>query len=652
MTLRSLVVLAGLLVASCAASADEGTGGLPYRLDTVLSAGYRNVDVDGSHDKYREDYNLMSGGRLFDLDVAGVAKAPDTTPLDRFHLVVETPGDEPVSHYSLTAADRSLYDFRADFTRSQYFYAVPQLWQQPVPEDIRLDDLHDWNFERTDGAVDLTLRPPGLPTLLLGYRLYERQGDAISTVSVPGGDTFLVDAPVDTVTQVGRVGTQFRALGTDIFLQEEFRRVSRQHNLGPVLDPAGLDPTDSARLTTFTSDQDEHLNIPATTVRLRRDFDDGLTLTGAYYYSHAGMGFDLQRIQVGTSTFPEWNGTVTQRGSGNAALDTQVVDTGATYQVSDRVRMDLNYRFNERSQSGSLDELTSLGALAAETGDHVRVNSLTGEVEVEPRPDLSLSAGARWAQRNAAFSTSGQNITTDDVGAVGSLRWRPWSFIDVFARYESAQVDDPFTVPGDRTLGIPERQIALTLTNRGSAGLRLMPRDWVTLSYQLVAEGSQNDTYNASSESFGNSVALSVSPIHDLTLFASYTRRDLSNRANILIAPLYAQSLSVQQGSEDVFVTSLRWDFGLLHQRWSAGGDVFYVTTQNTLRPRLEPTGLFGTTAFDFDRVDGGFFLALHHAIVEPSIEFRRIDYMQPAMPLNDYRATIITFKLTKRWGF
>jgi hypothetical protein len=65
----------------------------------------------------------------------------------------------------------------------------------------------------------------------------------------------------------------------------------------------------------------------------------------------------------------------------------------------------------------------------------------------------------------------------------------------------------------------------------------------------------------------------------------------------------------------------------------------------------LEP-GLAGRKFFDLDRVDGGAFLALHHRLIEPSIEFRMIDYGERVLPRNDYRATILAFKLTKRWSF
>ena len=140
--------------------------------------------------KYDEDYNLQPGGRLFLFTLDGEARDPDKAPLDRFHLEVDTPGDEPVSRFVLTAEDRALWSLRADFIRSKYFYDVPSLFAAPVAGDIRLNDLHDFDLTRTNGVVELTRpRSGGLPTFILGYRLYEREGDDVSTVLVPGGDT-------------------------------------------------------------------------------------------------------------------------------------------------------------------------------------------------------------------------------------------------------------------------------------------------------------------------------------------------------------------------------------------------------------------------------------------------------------------------------
>ena len=60
----------------------------------------------------------------------------------------------------------------------------------------------------------------------------------------------------------------------------------------------------------------------------------------------------------------------------------------------------------------------------------------------------------------------------------------------------------------------------------------------------------------------------------------------------------------------------------------ATGGNVTFVDSDSSLRPRLESDG--GTsTAFDLDRADGGGFLTLYHRLFEPTVEFRMIDYKQ-----------------------
>lgn len=651
---RAPVLAIVSLVAALSTAAAEDKPPPTYTVDGSVTTGYRFVDVGGSTSKYREDYNLNEGPVLFGLSVDGLSHAPDKTPVDRFHLEVDTPGNEPVSFFRLSAADRETYDLRVDFTRSKYFYAVPQLWEQPVAGDVRLDDLHDFNTTRTNGAVDLTVHAAHLPTLLFGYRLYELTGDATSTMRIQNGDTFLTNAPVDSVTHVGKLGTEFRLLGTDFFLQQEYRRVSRSFDQQAPLPGGaiGLDPTDPSTLQSWTSHEDEHLDIPATTVRLRHPIGDDVDLTGDYFYSHADLGFHGGRRRVGTSDTPAFSGVEVLTDNGGATMDTHVADLAATWRARDWLRFDASWRYNERSEGGDVREPSTFGLLAAATGDQVRVHSLTGDVEVDPRKDLSLRAGVRWAHRDANFSQSAQQKTsTDAIGAIADATYHPWTFADLYLRYEGAQVDDPLVTPGDPTAAIPAREITLTFVNRGNTGLRLRLRDWLSVQYQLVAESRENGSFGARSQNFGNSVGLSIQPLATLSFYASYTRRDVDNRADILLAPLYTRTRSLQRGTEDMFTTDLRYDFTAAKQQFSLGGNVAYVNASNALAPRFEP-GMQGLAFFDLNRVDGGAFFTWHHPFLEPSIEFRRIDYTERVLPGNDYRATIVALKIRKAFSF
>jgi hypothetical protein len=664
-TLGRLVIAASILVLvhPCAAQESKAQKApatkislAQYSTEMLVDAGYRFVDVDGSQDKYEEDYDIQAGGRLFRFLVNSKSSAPDVTSVDRFRLEVDTPGDEPVSHFRLMAADRERYDFRANFTRSRWRYAVPQLWEEPVPDNVRTDDLHDFDVVRVNGAVDLTIRPASFATVRLGYRLYSRESknNAISTVRIPRGDIFQVRAPGTTETNVGLLGTTLRVFGTDLLVQQEYRRIDRTQKLMDPLDPAGLDPTDDSTLSVYDSEENDHFDIPITTVRVRRTIGDAVDLTAGYFFSRSNMNFGYDQKRNGTSNTEDFSGTAVASADGAATLTTNIVDAGASWRVHDQVRLHATYRFNDRSQDGDVDELSNFGEFSTGTENDIRMHRATGEVEYEPRPDLVLRGGMRYDNRWAKLSLSGEDSqTTNTFGAIGSIRYRPSSMVNFFLSYENVQVKDPWVLDGapNNDPPLPDREIALTFLNRGTIGLGLRPLPWMELSYRFNALTGDNDSFDGHARSYGNTVALTLTPIKGLSFLASYTRRDLHRRADILVAPLYDTTQSFQEGSEDVFLTTLRYDFQLFGQKWATGWRVSYINSNSGLQPRLE-TGGSAPTLYDLNRIDGGAFLTFYHHCLEPTIEFRMIDYNQSPLSRNDYQATIVGLRATKRFNF
>jgi len=625
-----------------------------YHLDSRLSAGYRMVDIDGSKDKYREDYNLRSGGRLFDFALSGRATDQDAEWLDRFRLEVETPHDEPTSFFRLSASDTRRYSLDASFIRSKYFYEVPQLFEAAVAGDVRLDDLHDFDTTRTDGTVDFRFRLTDTAWITAGYRLYERTGDGVSTVFAPGGDTFLVRAPVDSTTNVGRLAGEFQALGASVLLQQEFRHVGRSLDReGPDgLGAGGVDPTDASTLTDYSVNQHETIDAPTTLVRMQRPIGERGEVGAAYLYQHASLNAEQGSFLNATRNVVGVPDVARSTGEADAEVDTHVADVTGSVKLSDQVRVLASYRFDARQQHGSLGQTGTAGTLGTETNERVRIQRVTSEVEYTPRDDLRLRAGARWVHRDADISIATSDVSTDALGAVADVRYRPWQPLDLFARYESAHIDDPYTSAGAplNAPPLPAREIALTLVNRGSAGARYRPAPWAQLQYTFMADSRENSSFDAHSTAYGNHVSAALEPLPDLSMYFAFTHRDLDGKADIMTAPTYGTLASVQSGNENVATAQLGYAFGLVGQRWSTGANVTYVTGDQKLAPRLE-AGAGRRTFFDLDRVDGGVFLTLHHRLVEPTLEFRMIDYDERVLPNNDYRATIVLVRLTRRFS-
>jgi len=390
-----------------------------------------------------------------------------------------------------------------------------------------------------------------------------------------------------------------------------------------------------------------------TTVRVRRPIGDRVELTGGYLYAHADLSSEWSTVRDATTNSPNLDGSERKFQDGDVTLDTHVVDVGASARITDTLVAHATYRFDEQTEAGDLDQHGSLGVFSLGTGYHLRLNRLTGDFEWSPRRDLTLRAGMRYAWRLATFSSSDVGaITTQTLGAIADARWRPSSKVNLFVRYESAQVDDPYLVEGDqlRQPPLPSRETMLTFRNRGSAGGSARPLDWMTLAYRFTADSRENDSFDARSMAIGNSASITLTPIVGLAVLTSYTRRDLDDQADILYAPAYVATRATQAGSEDVLTTQITYDFTLFGQRWGTGGHVYWVNSDQHWSPRFE-TSPGDVERFELSRIDGGAFLAFRHKWVEPAIEFRIIKYDERVLPQNDYRATIVSFTLTKRFG-
>jgi hypothetical protein len=388
-------------------------------------------------------------------------------------------------------------------------------------------------------------------------------------------------------------------------------------------------------------------------VRVHRPVGDRLELLGSYVYAHADLDADRTRFRNGTSTIASESGPSRRIDRGDASLDTHLADLGANVRLTSIATLHLDYRYDDRSQDGDLDALLDPGRLRTSTRFHVRLHRTTADVEVRPARTLALRAGLQYVRRDAEFSQADEDVATDLVGAVAEGTWKPARWLDLFFRYDHVQIDDPWTIPGDsqNVPVLPSREIAYTFENRGKAGFRVRPRDWVQLAYDLTTDSLENADFRGRVQRFANTVSLSLTPLAGLTAVAGYTRRDLDTSNLILIAPRYRPTTSLQAGSEDAVTSTLTYDFTLVGHPWSTGWNVAWIQSDERLTPSFEP-GLPRKGRYDLSRIDAGAYLAFHHPFVEPGIDVRRITYSQRPLDGNDYDATIVLFRLTRRFDF
>ena len=139
--LAAAVVLVALPLAAPAPAAADDSG----LFSGQIVIGYRSVDTGGQEAKYKEDFNLQDGPRLFGLDFHFTPSPELRAFADRIDLEINNFGGDPFESLHLGVQKFGAFHFRYDRTKSTYFYAdqliPPELRERPGGQRRRLPHL-------------------------------------------------------------------------------------------------------------------------------------------------------------------------------------------------------------------------------------------------------------------------------------------------------------------------------------------------------------------------------------------------------------------------------------------------------------------------------------------------------------------------------
>ena len=167
-------------------------------------------------------------------------------------------------------------------------------------------------------------------------------------------------------------------------------------------------------------------------------------------------------------------------------LDTHVVDVGARREITERVACTCDLSLRRGRPGGQpRPERLDLGVLSLGTGYHLRLHRSRATSRWAPRRDLSLRAGDALRAGGDARSRRATSARSprETLGAIADARWRPSSKVDLFVRYEYAQVDDPYrsTATSSASRRVPSRETCSRSGTAAPPGSGRAPR-WMTLA--------------------------------------------------------------------------------------------------------------------------------------------------------------------------
>ncbi len=244
----SLSFLAVFLLGGCTLRAQEGPenplaiGG--FNNQGTVTVGYRFDDIRGYAPMYQQLVGLEKGFRLMDFSLFGEARKGVTPFADSYSLTLSGLGGEPFEMGQLSVRKARLYDFRANWRQSYYYWNQNDNVVLPIAAvgsslSKGLTGNHDWGTVRKFGSADLTLHATDNLRFNFDYYRTSNSGPAFTTESLDFFDSpsywgtfaranpYYLYAPIDDNTNrfTGGIDYTFQAwtfhynLGYQVFTQ-------------------------------------------------------------------------------------------------------------------------------------------------------------------------------------------------------------------------------------------------------------------------------------------------------------------------------------------------------------------------------------------------------------------------------------------------
>jgi len=389
---RFLISFAVLLLCGRALLAQDSTetplnfGG--FTTQGSATVGYRFDDVKGYLPMYEQLFNLRSGFRLLDFNMFGEAQKEANPFADSYSLSMTGLGGEPFETGQLAVSKTGLYDFRANWRQSYYYWNQNDNVVLPIAAvgtglSTGLTDNHDWGTVRKFGSADFTLHATNNLRFNFNYYHTTDSGPTFTTESLdffdsPGywgsfarANPYYLYAPIDDNTNrfTGGIDYTLRSwtfhynLGYQVF--SEF--LSLNNVASPQLSINPITSSTNEPLTNLSQSEYRRLTTPISEFSYTGKPLKNFEWRGGYvYYRYQGPA-TLDQSYNGIA--PNSSGTlepysVSQTARATVTEPDNILYQSFTYKARDWWDIIVDYRYSRFSTN----TLGSFGSLFGITG--------------------------------------------------------------------------------------------------------------------------------------------------------------------------------------------------------------------------------------------------------------------------------------------
>ncbi len=442
-----------------------------FNIQGSVTTGYRFNDIDGYRPMYRELFDLGKGFRLMDFNVFGESKSGANPFADSFSLQLSGLGGDPFPTAQFTVSKKKLYDFRASWRQSYYFWNQNDNVVLPIAAagaglSKGLTSNHDWTTVRKFGSVDFTLHATNNLRFNFDYYRPSDEGSLLTTRSLdflgsPGywgtfarANPYSLFAPLTDDTNRFTGGVDYAWKTWSFHYSVGYQTFTENMSLNNVSSPElSINPIASSTLEPLSNlswSQSRRLTTPISEFSFVGKPLPKLEWRGGYiYYRYQGPAtFD----QAFNGIAPNAGGVQTPYSVSQSARATltepnNIVSQGLTYHFYDWWSADVDYRYT-RFTTNSVGDFQSLfngvtpTTATTDTIWRDGVSDLTVSMDFTPLRSLTIRPGIELMRADVESLANGvivpaTTLRTNTVHPVISFGYEPSKVFSIRGDFHS-----------------------------------------------------------------------------------------------------------------------------------------------------------------------------------------------------------------------
>jgi hypothetical protein len=518
-----------------------------YEITSSIELGVRGLDVKGSDNKFRSDFNYKPGFRVFDSSFLVEDKTKGVKLFDSLLVTSSGFGADPTGFFRLNMEKVGVYRLDSNVRSVKYFN---NLNNHALGE-------HGADTKHKFGDIDLTIFPQSEDLRFrLGYSFNQTGGTGGFTTRAYS-DEFPITSFVNSRSYDFRAGVDVKLFGFNLALSEGYRNFTDKTSYTLIAPSPGNNPANTARLATFQRNYPIEGNSYYTLFSAHRTFAKRIDFTGRFIYSSTDTKFNVFESITGRDNSNNIVDLDRFEISGDSKRPQGRGDVGLTFLVTKNFRISETFTFDQFNISGGnrfLEQLirrnnagNPLATTLTNTVAH-RVTSFrrvmnTIEADYQFSNQFAFNVGYRYTDRRVVLEGFDRNLTSANPTLIAEefnnrtntliagLMAKPFKNLVIYADVEHGQADNVFT----------------RLANYNFTNFRVRSRlsfNQVSLNFSIISKDNNNPSrsvefptraFSADTKNRTLSGALDWTPNQEFSVSGGYTYQDLTSKTDIIV---------------------------------------------------------------------------------------------------------------------